>query len=905
MIYSIIGLIFFVVVLLLNIKLKFLNKVNKFACYFLCAALLVGTCFIFYNSYTEGIADKEKLYLATQYLKDMDYDNAKKKLKSLNNVDEKGFVQLTANAIVGKKTNNNSLFSLNMSLAEKHYGNKNREKELIDYINSNIDNNEKYITICSNLADILNLSDKSKNKLDDYYLLESKMISEDDSYDGDMYGHIEEFKTDHQDADDLYKRLVINYHLSQEDYDSALEESKLMLEEKDSKETRYAIAEIISNMAYEDYDINVFEQESDEVEAEQFNKEIDGLEESLRKAIEKEQMEINEEKKITLQKEVERLQKEIEMNYKKINNLNVYKTLNFISKYDDKDANILKAKLYYSIGEMDKAKEMLINLTETENSLFGGLKTNKLAEAYEISENKFNSAIAEEATKDALIISDSIIFADNTVLVNDLEKFIVNDIKYNNTGISITSIDYTEYPKMKLTLDVDKLDEININSETFQVKDTGYEVNYTAQIDEAKGNVVFVVDKSGSMNGQPIDDVKEALVTSIENMDDVKIAVAAYDDDGYLVCDLTSDKVTIKNAVDDIQADGGTDIAAGLAEGIDVLLDEAGSRTIILMTDGQGSGDIENEINRALDNNIVIHTIGYGDQADQILKHIAEKSGGEYLATNNSSEIVYIYDLIKKYIGNNVIISYEVKENQEQLDRYVFAKLINDNKTDKKSYMLKNQDSEINADAVVVNNIQSNGFNVEYMENMQYSTYIYGTNLNKINKVLLNNSEVEFNFGYDESIIINIPQNLPSGIYDLILQDDSNEEYVLKYAIAVGERINQYVIKLGNVEINSDMILLMPDGKYVCTGDNTINSLFYTPFNLVVEPDKVVKNEEEGTMDFGKSGKIYGDGQLFLNSYLYRNSINNRYSNSDNLLIRNGLYEIDCNDILSKNINAD
>lgn len=906
MIYSLIGLIFFIIVLLLDIKLHFLSKVNKVICYVLCTVLLLVTGTVFYNNYNENLADKEQLYLAVQYLKEMDYDNAKLKLKSVknDNDNDKGFVNLAANAIIGNKTNNNSLYSLNMSLAEKYYGNKKREKELIDYINSSIDDNEKYITICSNLSDILNISEKNKDKLDDYFLLESMLASGGD-VDRNLYKDIEDFKTDNEDADNLYQRLVINYHLSRGDYDAALEESKLMLEQNDSKEVRYTFAEIISNMAYENYDINIFENEQDKNQAERFNKKRDELEESLKKAIEKKQLEINEDKKILLQQEVEKIQAEIEENYKKLNNSNVYKTLNFISKYEDKEANVLKAKLYYSVGEVDKAKEMLINLTETDNSLFtNNSKFDKLAEAYDISENKFNRKVAEEATKDTLIASDSIVIASNTRLINDLEKFIINDIKYNNTGISITSMDYSEYPKMKVTLDVDKLDEINVDSETFQVKDTGHEVSYTAEVDEAEGNVVFVVDKSGSMDGQPILDVKEALTSSIESMDGVRISVVEYDDMGYLSCDLTSDKDVVKDAVSGIQIGGGTNIASGLAEGIDVLLDEPGSRTIILMTDGQGSGDIQYEIDRALGNNIIIHTVGYGNQADQILKYIAEETGGEYLTTNNSSEIVYIYDLIKKYIGNNVLISYEVNESKDQLDRYVFVKLKNDDKTDKKSYMLQNEEVLVNEEGIYVNSIQPNGFNEEYMENRQYTSYIYGTNLDKISKVLLNNSEVEFTLRNNETIIIDIPENLPAGIYDLTLNDESNDEYVINYAIAVGERLNQRELTIGNVTINSNMIVLTPDGKYVCTGNNTVGSIFSTSFNLIIEADSVIKNEEDGTYDFGQSGKVYGDGQLMLDSYLYRNNINNRYNNYNSLIIRNGKFEFDCNNILSKNIGA-
>jgi len=904
MIYSLVGLIFFIIVLITNYKLKFLNRSNLIICYVLCLSLLASSVYFGLSSYNENKYVEKNLYLITKYLEDEKFENAKLKIKKINQQDKKSFVQIMAEVIVYNKTDNNVLYSLNMNMAEKYYGNKNEKKELINYIDLNINDDEKLKVICGNLREILNLGKDSEKQLDDYYLIESALMSNENEgiFDSNIIEKIDKYKEDYNDNG--YHELMLNYYVSLGDSNSALDECMLILEENDSKENRYTFADIISNMAYNQQNLDIFEDADNNKEIGKLTEELEKLEAKLEEIKSKEQLEINEEKKEKYKKEVENLKDDIDLKSKYVNYLNVYKTLNFISMYDDKDANILKAKLYYAVGEMDKTKEMLINLTKTDTNLFSNKKeSSKFAEAYEISENKFNEKIAKEACEDILIPYSSVIFANQqSLLTSDLEKFILNDIKHNNSGLSIVSIDKTEYPKMKIYLDLDKLNEININDGTFIIKDTGHEVEYATEIDKTAGNVVFVVDKSGSMDGQPIMDVKSALSESIESMNDVNISVVEYDDSSNVACELTRNKDVIQNAISKIQTDGGTDIASGIAQGIDVLMDMSGSKTIILMTDGQGSGDIEFEVNRAYDNNIVIHTIGYGDQADGILKDIAENTGGEYLVTNNSSEIIYIYDLIKKYIGNNVIVTYEVKENTEQIDRYIFANLIDGNRTSKKTYMLDNEECVIKEKPVTVESIQQSGFNIEYLEGRSNSSYIYGTNFDKIKEVYMGDMKIDYEIRSNESLIINIPENTTSGIYDFKYVLEGNQEYTIKYAIAVGEWIDQSNLKIGNVEINSDVIILTSDGSYVCTGNNTINSILTTEFNLVVKPENVVINAEDNTIDFGKKGIIMSDGLLYMDPYNYSRYIDDKYENRENIILRDGLYEFDCNEELTKNI---
>ena len=105
--------------------------------------------------------------------------------------------------------------------------------------------------------------------------------------------------------------------------------------------------------------------------------------------------------------------------------------------------------------------------------------------------------------------------------------------------------------------------------------------------------MVLVIDKSGSMSGNPIVLARQAARAAAELLSPQdQIAVIGFDSNPQLFLDLTpaGNQGTIAAAIDSIQASGGTDLAPAVAQAKDILSGASAKiKHVIAMTDGQTS----------------------------------------------------------------------------------------------------------------------------------------------------------------------------------------------------------------------------------------------------------------------------------------------------------------------------
>ncbi|HLF27019.1 MAG TPA: VWA domain-containing protein [Anaerolineae bacterium] len=158
-------------------------------------------------------------------------------------------------------------------------------------------------------------------------------------------------------------------------------------------------------------------------------------------------------------------------------------------------------------------------------------------------------------------------------------------------------------------------------------------------------NLCLVIDRSTSMQGPRLDQVKAAahqLIDALSESD--SLAVVAFSDRAEIVWPSQSvgDAIRAKARVSAIQAAGGTEILQGLKLGLEELEKRRRAQSInhlILLTDGQTYGDEEKCLELALDakrRNVGISAMGIGeDWNDQLLDAIASRSGGasHYIAS--------------------------------------------------------------------------------------------------------------------------------------------------------------------------------------------------------------------------------------------------------------------------------
>ena len=159
----------------------------------------------------------------------------------------------------------------------------------------------------------------------------------------------------------------------------------------------------------------------------------------------------------------------------------------------------------------------------------------------------------------------------------------------------------------------------------------------------------FIIDKSGSMNGQKIELAKEACIVTLDLLNDRDyVNVVAFDGAAYSVVDIQSaaNRAAITRSIEQVQAGGGTSIYPGLLKGYEALTTvPAKFKHAVLLTDGWSQqGDYETLIGQMVADQITLTTvsIGTGAAAD-LLQNLARLGGGKHYATDDPRDIPQIF----------------------------------------------------------------------------------------------------------------------------------------------------------------------------------------------------------------------------------------------------------------------
>lgn len=178
--------------------------------------------------------------------------------------------------------------------------------------------------------------------------------------------------------------------------------------------------------------------------------------------------------------------------------------------------------------------------------------------------------------------------------------------------------------------------------------------------------VALVLDRSGSMQGQPMQDAKQAASNFVQLLQDQdRAAVVSFNQ--FVTTDhaFSSDKNSLTAAISTLQAFGGTAIYDALISTADLIEPEQGRRAIILLTDGEDTNSqnsFQTALNRVTTVNVPVFTIGLaltpGSPEENILITIANDTGGRYFYSPTSSELQEIYEAIAAILRNQYKITY-------------------------------------------------------------------------------------------------------------------------------------------------------------------------------------------------------------------------------------------------------
>ena len=208
----------------------------------------------------------------------------------------------------------------------------------------------------------------------------------------------------------------------------------------------------------------------------------------------------------------------------------------------------------------------------------------------------------------------------------------------------------------------------------------------TTKTKTTKGiDIVMAIDVSASMLAKDLlpnrlEALKNVAAEFIQGRPNDRIGLVEYAGESYTKTPITSDKGIVLRSLRDIKyntiIEGGTAIGMGLATSVNRLKDsKAKSKIIILLTDGvNNSGFIDPQIasELAVEYGIKVYTIGIGTNGmalspysmlpngnfqyrrvqveidEELLKEIADVTGGNYFRATNNKKLKEIYDEINK-----------------------------------------------------------------------------------------------------------------------------------------------------------------------------------------------------------------------------------------------------------------
>lgn len=166
-------------------------------------------------------------------------------------------------------------------------------------------------------------------------------------------------------------------------------------------------------------------------------------------------------------------------------------------------------------------------------------------------------------------------------------------------------------------------------------------------------NLCLVLDRSTSMQGQRLDQVKAATYRLIDNLSPQDVlGIVTFSDraDVVWLSQPVGDKVRIKSKVAAIQAGGGTEIFQGMTAGLGEIERRRGPRAVnhmLLLTDGQTYGDEDRCLALAVEAKrraVSISCLGLGDDwNDMLLDAIANRSGGTSTYIASTSEVPSLF----------------------------------------------------------------------------------------------------------------------------------------------------------------------------------------------------------------------------------------------------------------------
>lgn len=171
---------------------------------------------------------------------------------------------------------------------------------------------------------------------------------------------------------------------------------------------------------------------------------------------------------------------------------------------------------------------------------------------------------------------------------------------------------------------------------------------YEKEKEQPSMSMVLVIDKSGSMSGEPVALAREAAKAAVDLIGPRDyIGVVAFDGEPYKICDMLpgSSSAEASSAIDSIAAGGGTNMHPAMQLGKEMLSSTPSKiRHMVILTDGQSlPGDFLGLATEMSDLSMTVSTVALGSADRELLSRIADIGRGRYYETTDAASIPRIF----------------------------------------------------------------------------------------------------------------------------------------------------------------------------------------------------------------------------------------------------------------------
>jgi Ca-activated chloride channel family protein len=175
--------------------------------------------------------------------------------------------------------------------------------------------------------------------------------------------------------------------------------------------------------------------------------------------------------------------------------------------------------------------------------------------------------------------------------------------------------------------------------------------------------MAILIDTSGSMRDK-IREVHAAAGAFVDTIRDIDNAlVIDFDDNVFLIQDLTNDHEALKEAITSTEPLGATSIFDAVHAAYRKIGKIDGRKAVILLSDGEDTSSqfgFKRVLNEAKTNNTIVYTIGVGGGSidRNVLEEFAQNTGGKAFFVKKADELSEVYQRIADELGNQYYLTY-------------------------------------------------------------------------------------------------------------------------------------------------------------------------------------------------------------------------------------------------------